>query len=1404
MKSLNKKLVCLICAFAFVALAAGVSLADSHMPPQDFVDAFNAAVAGGQEALDTFREEQEAKYDINTDDPSVEWFDDLYKEAQEEGNLPREGGAPDVAVYTDFSNVNIITDADGNITGFEDIPDDPDSEDPPDGYDPGDVPEMADFDLDDNGVLNAQEFKKWSEAFQEWLVRKGISEHGGGPGAAGPDADEDYHPGRFRLNCWNCEEVIEYPFECRAGWIGDCNPNPCDAPLQCRAHVEVDRNGNDVSCFECINAFCEEHGYFSTADCANNCELEYCVGVRVTPDGSIRTGTILRGDELCYMCKEPPPDDDPPEECITGIPGPCTRDCEGENVFCRQHEEERSDGSKRLCHRCLVRTGDDLDCAQGTPDYDACNALCTPYDCVEVGDAADEEGNMIKCWGCPEREEPYECWSGDPGSCAGFTCPRENEQCVDHDERHEDGRTVVCRRCRVVTGTEVYQCRVGSYGDCAGVECGTNERCVPFTEEKDGVEYACHQCRPLTGLESQCEKGTPDLGACQLPCSPEQCVQVDTFMLNEEERICWGCPKDQPKPKCGRGNSGNCNDAECDDDLGCVNHHEIGPDGSKIECHTCRPVTGSASCVNALQGGCSPNPCPDHFECSGISQVVNGNRISCHNCKLKEFQCSSGVFGPCDPFPCPPRTRCTEHKELDADSNEVPCHKCNPMTGTPPPGCTTGIFGPCIANSCPDPNLSCTEHEELEIGGAKYTCHTCRPTTGDDVIRECHYGTLGACLPDPCPRLYNCFEHQDLDSNNQIIPCHNCELVEWSCRRGFFGPCSPGACPPRHQCTPHSELDGDLNQYSCHTCQPPTGGGGGGTGTGGGITVGGGGTGGGGEPPPDEPVTCPPGADGGCHMDPCESNEFCHDFYVDTGTESLICHTCDRYRDPPEAACERGRQGNCDFLPCAEDYVCYNHRERIDGVIKFCYTCLGADEIGTGTTGTVGGGGGTREPYYDCTLGYSGTCTIGFCADNKVCQEHVEVDPDGNNHTCRSCQKYACQLGWEGSCDVEGRICEEGLGGGSCTDHRETFDGTEFACFTCGDYTCRQGIMGACSPGLCTEALGGPACADHEEGEGEHKHTCFTCGPMGIVGGGTTGTVGGGGGGHTGTGGGGEPVCERGTIDRSACNSHCYPEVCEWNGTKSSPDKNGGRWNCFDCEEKPLAESGGIAHCVGIGCQDGEAVDCSGKAGSIAGFNHITRQMECICPPKTIDKGTHCEPETEAVETGGGGTAGTVGNALEVFGSQGAATGGATSGGSGADTPTDTGTVGTVGFDQYGAEDYSGISDPEPVEDTGGDDGEVSEPEPVETESEPSPSEPVPSSGTSLSIPGGTSRVGSSSSEPEPSPSPTEPASQIIFSAGPSRSNFSSSPTEPIGDPEGGMQLIDPRTGRVIRQAPAD
>lgn len=265
----------------------------------EFTDAYNKAKAEGQESLDKFMSDTSHKGDAQEN----EWMADLYYGKPGDGGKGDPGqdgkdkpqgfmGDPNDPGPTDWSDWNIKTDGAGNVIGFEEK-------------------DFEEKDADGDGEISDEEREEWNKKKE-----KEHEEAGGAPGEVPPiadwDKDGDGVPDKgFERWCWQCcpgEDILN---ECHYGRPGNCdNGGSCDISEICHPANEV-HDDVEYECHTCeymtdLMDWCRDKGYSSNPACDGQCPPDACVPVdidigsgEIVPENKTRERGSTR---QCYQC----------------------------------------------------------------------------------------------------------------------------------------------------------------------------------------------------------------------------------------------------------------------------------------------------------------------------------------------------------------------------------------------------------------------------------------------------------------------------------------------------------------------------------------------------------------------------------------------------------------------------------------------------------------------------------------------------------------------------------------------------------------------------------------------------------------------------------------------------------------------------------------------------------------------------------------------------------------------------------------------------------------------------------------------------------------------------------------------------------------------------------------------
>jgi len=291
-----KKIVYPILIFALLLLPSLVEAKKAAVPSptasqqQAFMEQYFAAVDGGSKAYQKFMA------DIASKPGEQGLLEAQMLNNMKDGKAPDGGelkgfrGDPTDSGPTNLSNWDIQTDANGNVTGFKE----------------------KDFDAKDtdkDGEISDAERAEWDKKKKE--------EHDAAGGAPGEvdnppswDQNRDGKPDPgFELDCYQCVQPPDKELdECHNGFMGPCTPDPCKSGQTCNQWEETHKNQSYIchACEDPGKTFCETHGYWSSANCNDECKEGPCVPIDVDKkDGTVVPSmqTRERGStEKCFAC----------------------------------------------------------------------------------------------------------------------------------------------------------------------------------------------------------------------------------------------------------------------------------------------------------------------------------------------------------------------------------------------------------------------------------------------------------------------------------------------------------------------------------------------------------------------------------------------------------------------------------------------------------------------------------------------------------------------------------------------------------------------------------------------------------------------------------------------------------------------------------------------------------------------------------------------------------------------------------------------------------------------------------------------------------------------------------------------------------------------------------------------
>lgn len=298
MKRFILSILVLVLAFVPATVEAGKKPAPPPGPSaaeqQAFTERYWQARDAGEQAYRNFSQGEVRGKAGPEGDMEARMLDNLEKGKAADGSEARGfRGDPNDPGPQDWSDWNIETDADGNVTGFKEK-------------------DFEQKDKDGDGEISDAERAEWDKKKKE--------EHdaaGGAPGEVDtpPDWDDSPRDGEpdadFELDCWQCVKKQKELHECVDGAPGPCDSHACDEEKEeCVDHEET-HGGQTYVCHNCtpkeeIAPFCETCGFTSDSHCGGQCQQGPCVPIDVNVDSckiipSMQTRE--RGStQKCYAC----------------------------------------------------------------------------------------------------------------------------------------------------------------------------------------------------------------------------------------------------------------------------------------------------------------------------------------------------------------------------------------------------------------------------------------------------------------------------------------------------------------------------------------------------------------------------------------------------------------------------------------------------------------------------------------------------------------------------------------------------------------------------------------------------------------------------------------------------------------------------------------------------------------------------------------------------------------------------------------------------------------------------------------------------------------------------------------------------------------------------------------------
>lgn len=258
---------------------------------QSFTEQFWQAVDGGDKAFQDFSSKVNGQAGPQGDIESKMLKNLSDGKAADGGQRKGFRGDPNDPGPQDWSDWNVKTDADGNVTGFEEK-------------------NAKEKDTNGDGEVSNEERADWEKKKDE--ERKQNKEGAPGDNYKDPDWDDSPPDGKpdadYQRDCWRCKKGIEP--QCQDGMPGPCDSHACDNGVECYEHAETFETVSLI-CHSCgpketIVQFCENYGYFSDPSCGGQCKSGPCVSLDIDK----KTGSIVptmqtreRGStQQCYGC----------------------------------------------------------------------------------------------------------------------------------------------------------------------------------------------------------------------------------------------------------------------------------------------------------------------------------------------------------------------------------------------------------------------------------------------------------------------------------------------------------------------------------------------------------------------------------------------------------------------------------------------------------------------------------------------------------------------------------------------------------------------------------------------------------------------------------------------------------------------------------------------------------------------------------------------------------------------------------------------------------------------------------------------------------------------------------------------------------------------------------------------
>ncbi len=271
---------------------AGKKPAPPAYPPaaeqQSFTERYWQAVDGGAKALKQFSDDVTNHGTMD----EVRMMSNLENGKAADGTEAKGfRGDPNDPGPQDWSDWNIETDANGNVSGFKEK-------------------DFEQKDTDGDGEISDAERKAWDKKKKEEDDARG-----GPPGHVHrpPDWDknEDGKPDPgFELDCYQCKQppmtAMDEADQCHGNEVGPCDSHSCPENEKCEEYTETGKNYSYI-CHSCNEKdSCELKGFCSDPKCNGQCPPITCVPIDVDK----KTGQIIPTNqtrardstERCYTC----------------------------------------------------------------------------------------------------------------------------------------------------------------------------------------------------------------------------------------------------------------------------------------------------------------------------------------------------------------------------------------------------------------------------------------------------------------------------------------------------------------------------------------------------------------------------------------------------------------------------------------------------------------------------------------------------------------------------------------------------------------------------------------------------------------------------------------------------------------------------------------------------------------------------------------------------------------------------------------------------------------------------------------------------------------------------------------------------------------------------------------------